>query len=172
MSRRIFSRSGRLLAAFLWSGCLAPAPPRRPSAAPPPAPALYGWPLFKPRILSPYGPRGRRFHVGLDLIQTRGGGDPILASRDGVVEEARVRRGYGKTVLLRHPDGWFTRYAHGRKLNVREGQRVARGDVLGWVGRTGRATTAHLHFEILKPNRKTVDPKPRLFPATSAPPKS
>ena len=149
--------------AVLLVGCLAPAPARRAApTATPPSPSLYGWPLPRPRILSPYGPRGRRFHVGIDLIQTRGGGDPILASREGVVEESRVRRGYGKTVLLRHPDGWFTRYAHARKLNVREGQRVARGDVLGWVGRTGRATTAHLHFEILKPNRKSVDPRTYL----------
>lgn len=167
MSRRICSAGGRLWAALVLTGCLAPAPPRRVPAGPLLPSTQYGLPLAHPRILSPYGPRGRRFHVGIDLIQTRGGGDPILASRDGVVEEARVRRGYGKTVLLRHEDGWFTRYAHARKLNVRVGQRVTRGDVLGWVGRTGRATTAHLHFEILKPNRKTVDPKPRLFPAAT-----
>lgn len=156
-------------------------PPAAPSASPPsrvPDPpsaednpaerSAYQWPLGQPRVLSPFGRRGSRFHAGIDLIQTRGGGDVVRASRAGTVLEARTRRGYGLTVLLRHADGWFTRYAHLRRLDVKEGRDLVTGDALGIVGRTGRATTAHLHFEILTPTRQPVDPRPFLFPAASS----
>jgi murein DD-endopeptidase MepM/ murein hydrolase activator NlpD len=66
-------------------------------------------------------------------------------------------------VLLRHGDGYFTRYAHLRAVEVRLGDPVNALQEIGIVGDTGRATTAHLHFEILTPERRPIDPAPRLF---------
>ncbi|MBL0059590.1 MAG: M23 family metallopeptidase [Elusimicrobia bacterium] len=124
----------------------------------------FALPLGKVRVLSPYGPRGRKFHTGIDLLQTRGGGDPVLASADGVVATVSHRGGYGRMVLLRHGDGWITRYAHLRKVTVREGQTLKQGEALGMVGGSGHATAPHLHFEILTPTMKTMNPAEFLFP--------
>ncbi len=126
---------------------------------------LYAPPLATCRIRSPYGQRGRKFHTGLDLIQTAGGGDPVFSSREGVVEAVSHRGGYGRMVLIRHGDFGFTRYAHLRKVVVRQGQTVQQGETIGYVGSSGRASGPHLHFEILTPTQKTVDPTPFLFPA-------
>ncbi len=130
-----------------------------PHAAP-----RFALPLGKVRVLSSYGPRGRKFHTGIDLLQTRGGGDPVLASADGVVAKVAHRGGYGRMVLLRHGDGWLTRYAHLRKVTVREGQILKQGEPLGIVGGSGRATAPHLHFEILTPTMKIMNPAEFLFP--------
>lgn len=122
-------------------------------------------PLAQFRVRSPYGQRGRKFHTGLDLIQSPGGGDPVLASREGVVEMVVHRGGYGRMILLRHGESGFTRYAHLKKITVRPGQTVQQGETIGFVGSSGRASGPHLHFEILTRYRKTVDPMPHLFPA-------
>lgn len=122
-------------------------------------------PLAQFRVRSPYGQRGRKFHTGLDLIQSPGGGDPVLASREGVVEMVVHRGGYGRMILLRHGESGYTRYAHLKKITVRPGQTVQQGETIGFVGSSGRASGPHLHFEILTRYRKTVDPMPHLFPA-------
>lgn len=121
-------------------------------------------PLSTFRIRSPYGPRGRKFHTGVDLIESSRGGDPIFASWKGVVETVSHRGGYGRMVLLRHGEMGFTRYAHLQKVTVRKGQTIQQGQTIGFVGKSGRATGPHLHFEILTLKYKTVDPTPYLFP--------
>jgi len=113
-------------------------------------------------VLSPFGRRGSRYHTGLDIRGRRGGGDPVRASRSGVIARAQVMSGYGNLVEIRHDDGFTTRYAHLRRFRVRKGQKVKAGEVLGEVGATGRATTEHLHFEILTPGYRFVDPAPLI----------
>lgn len=75
---------------------------------------------------------------------------------------AEVMHGYGKLVEIRHEDGFSTRYAHLRRFRVQKGQWVKAGQVIGEVGATGRATTAHLHFEILTPKYRFMDPEPMI----------
>lgn len=87
---------------------------------------------------------------------------PILAAHPGVVVYAGNRyRGYGKMVILEYSSKWATLYAHMNSLDVETGDRVFPGQVLGRMGRTGRATGVHLHFELLK-NKQPVDPMPYL----------
>jgi murein DD-endopeptidase MepM/ murein hydrolase activator NlpD len=83
-----------------------------------------------------------------------------VAARDGVVTFAGREGPYGLCVRIVHPDGWSTRYAHLRRLYVSEGRTVAAGDALGEVGSSGRSTGRHLHFELLLPDGRPVDPGP------------
>jgi murein DD-endopeptidase MepM/ murein hydrolase activator NlpD len=102
-------------------------------------------------------------HTGVDLIVAEG--TPVHAARSGVVVLADSVAGYGLTVLLDHRDGWQTLYAHLRDLAVQPGQRLGRGEVLGWVGATGRASTPHLHLELRRRGAGAVealDPQPLL----------
>lgn len=87
------------------------------------------------------------FHSGLDISATRG--TPVRATADGTVESASYQGNYGNTVLIDHGFGISTRFGHLSGFAARVGQRVKRGDVVGYVGSTGRATSAHLHYEIL-----------------------
>ncbi len=98
------------------------------------------------KICSDYGIRGSRMHTGVDIKLNAG--DSIVAAWDGVVRIANEGYyGYGKLVVLRHNNGLETFYAHLSKLEVEENQIVHAGDLIGLAGRTGRATTDHLHFE-------------------------
>lgn len=91
----------------------------------------------------------RKFHWGMDFTAPRG--TPIYATGDGVVKEANDRlSGYGNHVLIDHGFGYQSFYAHLYKFNVRPGQKVKRGDVIGFVGNTGRSEAPHLHYEIYK----------------------
>jgi murein DD-endopeptidase MepM/ murein hydrolase activator NlpD len=89
---------------------------------------------------------GRRMHAGIDLAAPRG--TPIYATADGVVASAGAERGYGNTVRIRHDFGFETVYAHKTKIHVAVGQQVSRGDHIGDMGATGRATGVHLHYEV------------------------
>jgi len=100
---------------------------------------------FKGKVISPYGPRGRRFHAGMDIKLENG--DTIRTAFTGKVRIARVMSGYGKMVVIRHTNGLETVYGHLSKILVSVNQEVRAGDVIGLGGRTGRATTTHLHFE-------------------------
>lgn len=92
---------------------------------------------------------GRKLpHRGLDIAA--GLGTPIKASNDGVVSFSGSSAGYGRMVELRHGGGFATRYAHCSKLVVKKGQKVKRGEVIGYVGASGLATAPHLHFELRK----------------------
>lgn len=103
----------------------------------------------------------RRFHYGLDVAAPRG--TPILASMEGRVSYIGDQsRGYGKYVIVRHPGGFQSLYAHMNGFNVRTGQQIVRGRTIGWVGNTGRSTGAHLHFAIIK-DGKFVSPNNYLY---------
>lgn len=98
------------------------------------------------KITSPFGPRWRRMHNGLDLKVNIG--DTIVAAFDGKVRIVKYeRRGYGKYVVIRHDNGLETVYGHLSKQLVEENQLVKTGEVIGLGGNTGRSTGSHLHFE-------------------------
>lgn len=100
---------------------------------------------YKGKLLSKYGWRSGRFHAGMDVkLET---GDTVVSSFDGRVRIARVMSGYGKMVVVRHNNGLETVYAHLSKIIVNINDEVKAGQPLGLGGRTGRATTSHLHFE-------------------------
>jgi len=86
-------------------------------------------------------------HPGLDISADKG--TPVRATADGVVESAGYNGNYGNCILLDHGFGIETRFGHLSRFAVTAGQRVRRGDVIGFVGATGRATSPHLHYEIL-----------------------
>lgn len=120
----------------------------------------FDWPVDDARLTRGFLPNKKRPHLGLDLAAPRG--TPILSSNSGVViYTGREFRGFGKMILVESGDGWATLYAHLDRILVSEGQRVSQGEVLGEMGRTGRATGVHLHFEIRK-MRGPVDPLPLL----------
>ncbi|NPV90617.1 MAG: peptidoglycan DD-metalloendopeptidase family protein [Firmicutes bacterium] len=112
------------------------------------------WPL-RGTITSPYGKRGRGFHTGLDI--GAGYGRPITAAGPGTVIEAGWGGAYGREIVINHGGGLMTRYAHCSSLKVRSGAKVARGEVIGYVGSSGRSTGPHLHFEVIV-NGSTVNP--------------
>ena len=98
------------------------------------------------KITSPFGPRWRRMHNGLDLKVNIG--DTIVAAFDGKVRIVKYeRRGYGKYVVIRHDNGLETIYGHLSKQLVEENQLVKAGEPIGLGGNTGRSTGSHLHFE-------------------------
>lgn len=107
------------------------------------------WPI-KGRLTSRFGPRQKSFHDGIDLAAPSG--TPIRASKKGQVIYSDKLRGYGNLIIIRHPKGLASVYAHNRKNFTKEGQRVTQGQVIAEVGITGRVTGPHLHFEIRKNN--------------------
>lgn len=120
----------------------------------------FDWPVDNARMTRGFLPKKRRPHLGLDLAAPKG--TPILAAQSGtVIYAGREFRGYGKMILIESGNGWATLYAHFNRILVSEGQKVRQGEVVGEMGRTGRATGVHLHFEIRK-NRGPVDPLPLL----------
>ena len=113
-------------------------------------------------ISSPYGqrqhPRSGKadFHSGLDISTSPG--NPVKATADGIVSFAGWSGGSGNLVVLEHGHGFSTFYAHNRKLNVRVGEKVKRGDVISYAGSTGNSTGPHVHYEIWK-DGKPVNPR-------------
>lgn len=90
----------------------------------------------------------KKMHTGIDFAASIG--TPIYATADGEVVEVDVRfSGYGKMVEINHGFGYHTRYAHMHGFAVRQGQKVKRGDLIGYVGNTGLSTAPHLHYEVL-----------------------
>lgn len=96
-----------------------------------------------------------RFHHGLDL--TADSGTPVYATGDGIVSTADYRGGYGKAVFIDHGFGFESRYAHLSRYIVFKGDRIKRGQLIGYVGNTGISTAPHLHYEVLF-NEKWVNP--------------
>lgn len=114
------------------------------------------------RVASGYGMRLhpilkiRKMHTGMDF--TAPTGTDIYATGDGVVVEVKnSRSGYGKHIVIDHGYGYRTRYAHMVRFNVRKGQKIKRGDVIGYVGNTGLSKGPHLHYEVEK-NGKKINP--------------
>lgn len=97
------------------------------------------------QVSSPYGWRWNRPHGGVDFALKIG--EPIYAVFDGVVRVAQINGGYGKMILIRHYNNLETLYAHLDKINVKVGQEVKAGDIIGMSGNTGFSTGPHLHFE-------------------------
>jgi len=111
------------------------------------------------KVISHFGYRGKRMHTGTDIKLTLG--DTVCAAFKGVVTRSMHYYGYGILVVLQHPDNIETYYSHLSKAIVNVGDTVLSGIPLGLGGRTGRATTTHLHFEIRK-NKKALNAE-KLF---------
>jgi murein DD-endopeptidase MepM/ murein hydrolase activator NlpD len=113
------------------------------------APAL--WPVIGP-ITSSFGEREDpfngegAFHSGVDISASFG--DPVHATADGVVQVASMASGYGREIILDHPNGIETLYGHLSGFAVTPGQEVSEGQVIGYVGISGRSTGPHLHYEV------------------------
>ena len=114
------------------------------------------------RMASGYGWRSDPFtkankkHQGMDFSAPKG--TPVYASGDGVIERAdQTAAGYGKHIRIYHGFGYTSLYAHLSNYNVKKGQRVKRGDLIGFVGNTGRSQAPHLHYEIIK-NGEKINP--------------
>ena len=137
-----------------------------PAADPLPEPAQTGttggantsfrWPV-KGRVIQGFGPKqGGGQNDGINVAVPEG--TPIKAAEDGVVAYAGSElKGYGNLVLVRHSNGFVTAYAHASELNVKKGETVKRGQVIGKAGQTGNVTSPQLHFEIRK-GSSPVDP--------------
>ena len=95
------------------------------------------------------------FHQGLDISTEKG--QPVFSTADGVVESASYSGDFGNLIVVRHDFGLSTRYGHLSAFKAKPGESVKRGDVIGYVGSTGRSTGAHLHYEILV-NGKLINP--------------
>jgi len=111
------------------------------------------------RMASGYGYRihpvykTRKLHTGMDFTSPTG--TEIYATGNGkVVSVKKARRGYGMHVVIDHGYGYKTLYGHMSKFNVRRGQEVKRGEVIGYVGNTGTSTAPHLHYEVIKDGKK------------------
>ena len=114
------------------------------------------------RMASGYGYRNdpfnksRKMHSGMDFTAPRG--TPVYAASDGKIIRADSRStGYGKHIRIDHGFGYITLYAHLNKYNVKRGQKVKKGDVIGFVGSTGRSQAPHLHYEV-QIDKKRVNP--------------
>jgi murein DD-endopeptidase MepM/ murein hydrolase activator NlpD len=123
--------------------------------APPRSLLRFAWPVRAP-VGDPFGPRGARFHTGVDF--TAPAGTPVVAAGYGCVESAGWNAGgYGNLVVIRHRLGMTSWYAHLARLAVGPGTCLSAGDRVGSVGATGNATGPHLHFE-LRVRGAAVDP--------------
>lgn len=130
---------------------------------------LLSTPIDGARLSSGFGYRKHpilgynKLHKGLDFAAPSG--TPIMAAGDGVVERAGVFGGYGKYVRIRHNDTYSTAYAHMSAYGkgIRTGARVKQGQIIGYVGTTGRSTGPHLHYEVMA-NNTQVNPRNLKLP--------
>ena len=120
------------------------------------------WPIIGGGfITSPFGMRRSPFtgkwamHQGVDISWWPGA--PIRSSADGTVVFSGMKGGYGRTVQIQHEYGFQTLYAHLSRISVFEGKNIQKGEIIGFLGRTGRATGFHLHYEV-RIGTKAVDP--------------
>lgn len=118
-------------------------------------------PLASSSLTSRFGMRfhpiagGKRMHSGVDLAAPTG--SPVVSPADGVVSYANWGGGYGLLVTVEHGGGLQTRFGHLSRLMVNQGERIARGQLLGLVGSTGRSTGPHLHYEMRR-NGVAINP--------------
>lgn len=118
------------------------------------------WPVKKMDISRGFISESRKSHAGLDIRGRKF--DPIFAAHEGIIIYAGSSfRGYGKMIILEYDSTWATLYGHLAKHKVKSGQQVKAGEIIGLMGRTGRATGVHLHFELLR-NKEPIDPKSAL----------
>jgi hypothetical protein len=109
---------------------------------------------------NPFNGRGYEFHGGIDIDGNKG--DTVMAPANGIVSKAGWHGGYGNLIEIDHGNGLTTRYGHLSQGNVRIGDTVQRGQLIGLIGSTGRSTGPHLHYE-LRMNDKPINPR-RLLP--------
>lgn len=105
----------------------------------------------------------KKFHYGLDFSAPIG--TPIYATGNGIIESVLKEsesKGYGNVIIINHLYGYKTLYGHMSKFNVKKGNKIKRGDIIGFVGSTGKSTGPHLHYEVIKENIK-VNPINYLF---------
>jgi murein DD-endopeptidase MepM/ murein hydrolase activator NlpD len=114
------------------------------------APLAFAWPADGP-VTSAFGRRRTGWHRGIDIKAERG--TPVQAAAAGVVVASAVEPRYGRVIKIEHAGGFVTVYAHNDENLVGVGDRVVAGETIATVGRTGRATTHHLHFEIRRDGR-------------------
>lgn len=107
---------------------------------------VFTWPVSNAVISSSFGQRWGRQHKGIDLVGERS----IKASDEGVVTFAGQQSGYGNVIIINHRNGYETLYGHLDSIDVKVGQIVEKGEIIGVMGNTGRSTGTHLHFEIKK----------------------
>jgi murein DD-endopeptidase MepM/ murein hydrolase activator NlpD len=107
----------------------------------------------------PFGGGSSEFHSGQDISAERG--TPVYAAGIATVKFAGTQSGYGQIVILDHGGGITTRYGHLSKIEVSAGQQLARGEMIGRVGSTGRSTGPHLHYEV-RINEEPVNPRAYL----------
>ena len=128
-------------------------------------------PVEVARMSSDFGIRthpvlgGRRNHNGIDLAAPSG--TPVYATADGYVAKAERWSSYGNYIQIEHGGDMHTRYAHLSGYNVTEGQYVRKGELIGFVGSTGRSTGPHLHYEV-RVAGEAVDPRPYMITAQMA----
>lgn len=127
------------------------------------------WPVFGNAVISsPYGARTDpvtgepgAFHDGIDIPAPRG--TPVVAIQNGkVIQISRSSSGYGNLVRLQHDGGMQSFYGHLSEIDVRRGQQVLQGEVIGWVGSTGKSTGPHLHLGMSQ-NGQSIDPESIWF---------
>ena len=142
----------------------APAPtrsPPRPSPAASAGPGDFIWPVSG-ELLKGYGPAAGGRNDGVNIAAARG--SPIRAAGGGeVVYAGSELAGFGNLILIRHPGGWVTAYAHADSMAVREGDLVRQGQAIATVGATGNVSTPQVHFELRK-GKEPVDPAQHLPP--------
>lgn len=152
-ARRFEARSNRLTAATIT---FSERPYRASTAFTGPASLPTGMPLAQLRLTSQFGyrlhPMSRRYqaHHGVDLAAPMG--SPVMATADGAVSIAGWMGGYGLVIQIDHGGEVETRYAHLSRLAVAPGEIVKRGQIIGFVGSTGRSTGPHLHYEVRRSN--------------------
>lgn len=108
---------------------------------------------------NPFGGFSGEFHPGVDVKGPVG--DPIHATADGIVNRCDWYNGYGNAVVIDHNSGYQTLFGHLTKVNVVQGQFVKAGDVIGFLGSTGRSTGPHVHYEV-RQNGDDISPEPFL----------
>ncbi|MGM0288597.1 hypothetical protein IGL04_002892 [Enterococcus sp. AZ085] len=125
----------------------------------------YVVPLKNYTISSPFGTRGGEFHRGIDFAAAQG--EPIYASKAGMVIKAEFHPSWGNYVAIEHEDGTTALYAHQQEYQVKVGDKVKQGQIIGYVGSTGNSTGSHLHFELCLDHSlnqsQLVDPETVLF---------
>ncbi|RUT39494.1 M23 family metallopeptidase [Paenibacillus anaericanus] len=126
--------------------------------------SYFAWPIDrKYRISSTFGERYHpidkkwKLHAGTDIAVPEG--TKIYAAADGIVEKSTFSKAAGNYINIKHDNGFSTRYLHLIRRNVKVGDRVKKGDLIGLSGNTGNSTGPHLHFEIRMPNGDPVDPE-------------
>jgi murein DD-endopeptidase MepM/ murein hydrolase activator NlpD len=113
---------------------------------PPRADRQFAWPVDSGTVSSPFGIRNGVMHDGVDISAPAG--TPVNAADDGVVIFCGHMRGYGNVVILQHTNGYVTVYGHNQRNLVSNGESVKRGQEIGELGSTGRASAPNLHFEV------------------------